>query len=156
MKESKLFWKEYINLYCIEKGQTGLTIPNIVGSVRLNTNFTEYTINDLLTEIIEDDSEILISFCNNIDELVLGKFKNWNAPKNYYQNIDSIYFSKKDFLKPISELNHLILELEYRYNDKIQNKTYSKDEKTNLWIKTSEEDQQNYLLVKEKLEINEN
>lgn len=156
MTESKLFWKEYIDIYCVDKGQTGLTIPNLVGSVRLNTNFTEYTIKDLLTEIIEEEFEILISFCNDINEYVIGKFKNWNSPKNYFQNIDSIYFSKNQFKMSISELNHLILEFENLYNDKIENKTYSKDEKTNMWIKSTDEDQQNYLLVNEKLKTNEN
>lgn len=151
MKESKLFWKEYINIYCIEKGQTGLTIPNLVGSVRINTDFTEYTIKDLLTEIIEEEFEIKISYCNDIDEYVIGKFKNWNSPKNFYQNINSIYYSKNQFKKSINELNHLILEFEIHYNDKIKNKTYSKDEKNNTWIKTTEEDLQNYILVNEKL-----
>ena len=76
MNQTILFWKEYIELYCLDKGQTGLTIPNIIGSVRLNTDFKGYTINDFLNQVINENFEILISYCPDIDELVFGKFKN--------------------------------------------------------------------------------
>ncbi|MDO6517740.1 hypothetical protein [Zobellia uliginosa] len=153
MNQSTLFWKEYINLYCIEKGQTGLTISNIIGSVRLNTSLKEYSIEDFFTEIVNEKFEILISSCNDIDELVIGKFKNWNAPKTYYQNIDSIYFSKNDFQIVIKELNDLALELKKRYNNRIESGTYSKNGQTNKWVYLTEEDMQNHLIVNEKLTV---
>ncbi|WP_139855279.1 hypothetical protein [Aequorivita sinensis] len=151
MNQSTYFWKEYINLYCVEKGQTGLTISNIIGSVRLNTSLKEYSIEDFFAEIVKEKYEILISSCNDIDELVLGKFKNWNGLKTYYQNIGSIYFSKNDFQIEIKELNDLSLELKKRYNNRIESGTYSKIGGTNEWVHLTEEDKQNHLLVNEKL-----
>ncbi|WP_437370461.1 hypothetical protein [Maribacter litoralis] len=152
-KQSALFWIEYLNLYCIEKGQTGMTVSNIVGSVRLNTIFKKYSINDFLTEILIEDYELLISNCPDIEELVVGKFKNWNAPKKYFQSFGTIYFSKSDFQTKIMGLRDLTLELEKRYQIRIENKTYSKDEGSNSWIFLSDEDKQNHLLVNEKLGV---
>lgn len=150
MSQSILFWKEYIKLYCSDKEQTGLTIPNIIGSVKLNTSFKEYSIYDFLNEVVNENFEILISKCPDIDELVFGKFKNWNAPKNYFKNISSIYFTQSDSQTKITELKDLIKELESQYNNRIENKTYSREE--NSWIYLTSEDKQNHLIVKQRLE----
>ena len=149
MTQAILFWKEYIKLYCFDKEQTGLTIPNIIGSVRLNTDFKEYAINDFLNQVINENFEILISYCPDIDELVFGKFKNWDAPKNYYKNINSIYFSQTNFKQKINKLNDLSSELENKYKKRIKNETYSKE--GNSWIFLTLEDKHNHLEVKQRI-----
>lgn len=153
MNKRKLFWIEYIELYCIENGLTGLTIPNIIGSVRLNTSFKDYSINDFLTEVINEEYEIIISNCTDLDEIVIGKFKGWNAPKSYYENIGSIYYSKNDFKIENFEFKDLVDVLEFRYNSKINNEKYSKDLKSNSWLNLTLEDKQNHMKVIEKLRI---
>jgi|SRR5690554_383357 len=150
MNQTTAFWQEYINLYCLDKGQTGLTIPNIIGSVRLNTTFRNYSIMDFLNEVLNENFEILISKCSEIDELVFGKFKNWDAPKNYYKNINSIHFSQSHFQAEIKELRDLAIELESQYNNRIVNRTYSKDE--GIWINLTLEDEKNHLIVRQRLE----
>ncbi|WP_143156793.1 hypothetical protein [Aequorivita viscosa] len=133
----------------MEKEQTGLSIPNIVGSVRLNSSSKNYSISDFLTDVANENFEILISECPDINELVFGKFKNWDAPKNYYQHINSIYFSKSNFRNEILDLKSLAKELENQYYLRIENQTYSKE--NGSWVYLTLEDEQNHFTVNQRL-----
>lgn len=140
MKESIVFWKEYLKQYCSIEGYTGLTIPNIIGSIRINTSHENYSIGDFLNEVTNENFEMLISFCTDEDELVFGNFKPWNFYRNGYDKIGSIYFEENDFLLPVQPLGQLKNRLEEMYKCRIEKGTFSKVNNSNKWIYLTDED----------------
>jgi hypothetical protein len=140
MKESIVFWKEYLKQYSSTEGFTGLTIPNIIGSVRINTSYESYSIGDFLDEVLNENFEILISFCTDEDELVFGYFKPWNFYKKGYDKIGSIHFNKSDFSLPVNTLGQLKNQLEKKYKCRINLGTFSKVNNSNKWIYLTDED----------------
>lgn len=147
MNQSITFWKEYLNQYCIVEGFTGLTIPNIVGSVRANTFLKTYSINEFLDELITERFEVLISYCTDIEELVFGNFKPWSPYRDCYERIGSIYFDSKDFQVSVENLSDLKVQLLVKYGLRIKNKTFSKIYQTDNWVYLTDEDKQRHSLI---------
>lgn len=153
MNQSIRFWTEYLNQYCMVEGLTGLTVPNIVGSVRVNTSLKTYSINEFLDELVNEKFEVLITYCPDMEELVFGNFKPWNAYRDYYECLGSIYFDSKDFQALVSNLNDLKAQLISRYGNRIKNETYSKVYQTDKWVYLTDEDNYRHSVVNNNLKF---
>ncbi|WP_100616370.1 hypothetical protein [Confluentibacter citreus] len=138
MIESAEFIKNLIYSWCIEEDRYGLTLPNIIGAVRLMTEKENYSIIDFFNELPNVEIDIKISSCGDLEEFVFGTFKREDAPKNYYKQINSIYFSTSEIdVNNYEELISLFIE---NYSDKIDNGFYSKNYYTKEWSDLTEED----------------
>lgn len=138
MIESSVYIKKLIYSWCIRDDNYGLTLPNIIGAVRLNTNNTNYTIERFFQNLPKVDLHIKISFCPDLEEYVFGTFKREDAPQNYYNEINSIFYSKNEL--NINSFAELISFFENEYKDKIEDGKYSKDYYTKKWSGLSKKD----------------
>ncbi len=127
-----------IYTWCIEDGNYGLTMPNIIGAIRTYTSKKNYSIDDFFNELPKVNVEIKVSFCNDLDEFVFGTFKKEDAPKKYYNEINSISFSKNEI--DINNYDELIVVFKERYSDKINNELYSKNYYSKKWSGLSDDD----------------
>ncbi|MDC9723806.1 MAG: hypothetical protein PSN34_13675, partial [Urechidicola sp.] len=93
MTETQKYWEKLIQVWCIEDDKYGLTIPFIIGAIRENTSKSNYNISEFFNDILISENEILIKHCGDLGELVIGVFKREDAPKKYYQKINSVYYS---------------------------------------------------------------
>jgi len=138
MIESTKFIKNLIYSWCITNDRYGLTLPNIIGAVRLKTENKNYSITDFFNELPNVEIDIKISSCGDLEEFVIGTFKREDAPKKYYNEINSIYYSTSEIqINSYEELTSIFRE---KYSDKVDNGLYSKDYYTKEWNDLNEED----------------
>tara|TARA_R110001583_G_scaffold195383_2_gene372463 strand:+ start:718 stop:1161 length:444 start_codon:yes stop_codon:yes gene_type:complete len=138
MIESTKFIKNLIYSWCITNDRYGLTLPNIIGAVRLKTENKSYSITDFFNELPNVEIDIKISSCGDLEEFVIGTFKREDAPKKYYNEINSIYYSTSEIeVNSYEELTSIFIE---KYSDKVDNGLYSKDYYTKEWNDLNEED----------------
>ena len=140
MNENPQFWNKLIDYWCIEEEHNGLTIPNIIGAVKLNTEKIDFNIEMFFDEISQSKEVLKIRFCGDLDEFVIGRFKKTDAPKHYYENQNTLYYNKRDFETEISSYDDLKNYFNNLYRDKIKNELYSKDYYTKEWVKITDED----------------
>ncbi|RAJ17352.1 hypothetical protein LX77_03898 [Gelidibacter algens] len=138
MIESTKFIKNLIYSWCIKEDRYGLTLPNIIGAVRLKTEKKNYSITDFFNELPNVEIDIKISSCGDLEEYVIGTFKSEDAPKNYYNQINSIYYSTSEI--DVKNYEELISLFRKKYSDKIDSGLYSKDYYTKEWSDLNEED----------------
>lgn len=138
MIESSVYIKKLIFNWCIRDDNYGLTLPNIIGAVRLNTNDINYTIERFFQNLPQVDLDIKISFCPDLEEYVFGTFKREDAPKNYYNEVNSIFYSKNEL--NINSFAELISFFENEYKDKIEDGKYSKNYYTKKWSGLTKKD----------------
>ena len=129
--ETVNFIEKLIYAWCIKEDQYGLTLPNIIGAIRATTIKKMYSINDFFEELPEVDLDIKISFCGELEEFVFGTFKREDAPKKYYAEINSIFYTKREL--EIQSYKDLIDFFEEKYSDKIENELYSKNYYSKEW-----------------------
>lgn len=136
------FWQKLIENWCDKLGRYGLTIPYIVGAYRLF--IPNFRVKDLIEEINSNKVErkVILSFCDDLDELILGYHKNNYPPINQLKSMGSLLILN-DELEKINDLSELIIELEEKFNDKIMNKQFSKDIENHNWsdFNTTEENE---------------
>lgn len=138
MIESNTFIKNLIYSWCIKEDRYGLTLPNIIGAVRLKTENKNYSISDFFNELPDVEIDIKISSCGDLEEFVIGTFKREDGPKKYYNQINSIYYSTNEI--EVNNYEELISFFKEKYSDKIDNGLYSKDYYTKEWSDLKEED----------------
>ena len=110
----------------------------MIGFLRLKTDNYDYSIDDFFKELPEVKIDIKISFCGDLDEYVFGTFKEEDAPKDYYYQVNSIFLSKNEI--NIISYNELTLFFKDKYLNKIKNKLYSKNYYSKIWSDLTEED----------------
>lgn len=127
---SKLITSLIYNWCCI-KDRYGLTLPYLIGAIRLKSKNDEYSIENFFNELPLTEIDVLISFCSDIDEIVIGTFKNNNAPKKFYDKINSIYMIKKELnIETYHQLKNLFIK---KYSGKVLNNNYSKNYYNGEW-----------------------
>jgi len=136
--ESSKYIKNLIYNWCIEEDRYGLTLPNIIGAVRLKTNYENYSIKEFFNELPEVQLDIKISSCGDLEELVFGTFKREDAPKHYYNKINSIYYSKNEI--EVNNYEELISLFNAQYSDIIDQGFYSKNYYTKEWNNFNDEE----------------
>lgn len=140
MTETQKYWDKLIQVWCIEDDKYGLTIPFIIGAIRENTSKTNYNISDFFNDVLISEYEIIIKNCGDLEELVIGIFKREDAPKEYYQNINSVFYSDTNFKNKLSSYQNLIEYFEENYSEKISKSLFSKDYYTHKWSGMTKED----------------
>jgi len=138
MIESSEYIKKLIYHWCIKEDRYGLTLPNIIGAIRLKSQDKSYSIDDFFNELPDVDIDIKISSCGDLEEYVFGTFKREDAPKKYYNQVNSIYYSKSQI--DINDYDELISFFKENYSDKIDNGLYSKNYYTKKWSDLDKED----------------
>ena len=134
------FWQKLIENWCDKLGRYGLTLPYIIGAYRLFT--PNFTIKELIEEINNSNSErkVILSFCDDLNKLILGYHKNNYPPINQLKSMGSILIWNDD-LEKIDKLSELIIELEEKFDEKIINKQFSKDIENHIWKDFDESEQ---------------
>ncbi len=138
MIESSEYIKKLIHHWCIKEDRYGLTLPNIIGAIRLISQDKSYSFDDFFNELPDVDIDIKISFCGDLEEYVFGTFKREDATKKYYNQVNSIYYSKNQI--DINNYDELISFFKENYSDKIDNGLYSKNYYTKKWSDLDKED----------------
>ncbi|WP_158618336.1 hypothetical protein [Flavobacterium bomense] len=147
MKQNK-YWEILLKKHR-DKGKDGLTIPFIIGSQNyLPNNSYKQNISELIYDIVSSNLfEICIRFCMGTNTFIAEIRKERNVcyfPKinNNEQNKLSVgIYHKNDFGESIKELIENLIE---KFQNPIDNKTYSAEPNTNertaKWNKFSAED----------------
>ena len=124
--------------WCIRDDKYGLTLPNIIGAMQLENNKPNYTIETFFKDLPKVNLDIKISLCSDLEEFVFGTFKREDAPKKFYSETNTIFYSKNEI--KISSYEELINLFKKKYSDKIENGLYSKNYFTKKWSGLTEED----------------
>lgn len=124
-------WNKLVNNHCIKKGQYGLTIPYLVGAEQ-SFKRSNFSIDLLFDEIKICQQEIIISFCSDLNEYIIGTYK------KEYPNINDLKRFGFLFINdpvPDNFSNYLKLRafLTQKYDSRIKNHKYSIDYQTNEW-----------------------
>ena len=138
MIDNVTYINKLIYNWCIRDDRYGMTLPNIIGAIRFYNSNVDYTIESFFKDLPEVDLDIKISSCPDLDELVFGTFKREDAPKNYYNEVNLIYYSKHDM--KINSYEELISLFKNKYSEKIENGLYSKNYYSKKWSDLTEED----------------
>lgn len=138
MIKSSEYIKKLIYHWCINEDRYGLTLPYIIGAIRLKLQDESYSIADFFNELPDVDVDIKISSCEDLEEFVFGTFKREDAPKKYYSQVNSIYYSKNQI--DINTYDELISFFKENYSNKIDNGLYSKNYYTKEWSDLDKED----------------
>ena len=134
-------WYKLIKYWCNDLGRYGLTIPFLIGFVRLERKKPEITILSFLDEIqtTKVAKEILISYCDDLDEYVIG------LNKAEYPNIKSLpriggFVINSEILEKHANVTELMEYLSEIYLDKVKLSKYSKEYDTENWSGFTEND----------------
>lgn len=138
MIDSVTYINKLIYNWCIRDGRYGLTLPNIIGSIRYYNNNVDYSIESFFKDLPNVDLDIKISSCPDLDEFVFGTFKREDAPKNYYNEVNSIFYSENEL--NVNSYEDLISLFEEKYSNKTENGLYSKNYYTKEWTDLTKED----------------
>ena len=141
------FIEKLIYAWCIKEDQYGLTLPNIIGAIRTSTTKKEYSIDDFFDELPNIDLDVKISFCGDLEEFVIGTFKRQDAPKKYYAEINTIYYTEREL--EIQSYNDLIIFFEEKYSDKIEKGLYSKNYYSKEWNNFNEKEKEFFKEINE-------
>jgi hypothetical protein len=138
MIDNVLYIKKLIYNWCIRDDRYGMTLPNLIGAIKFYNNNEDYNIENFFRDLPEVDLDIKISSCPDLMEFVFGTFKSEDAPKNYYNKVNSIYYSKNEL--NIENYEELISFFKDKYSTKIENGLYSKNYYTKEWSDLTKED----------------
>ena len=138
MIDNVTYIKKLIYNWCIRDDRYGMTLPNLIGAIKFYNNCEDYNIEIFFKDLPEVDLDIKISYCPDLMEFVFGTFKREDAPKKYYNEVNSIYYSKNGL--NIENYEELISFFKDKYSTKIENGLYSKNYYTKEWSDLTKED----------------
>lgn len=121
---------EEIDRHCIELGRYGFTIPYLY-MIEKDAN-REKSILEIIIFLSEAPKSYLISYCNDLDEFIIGLPKTENAPIDMYENFGNLYYDE-DVLGKFESIFALADFLYSEYQTMIDNGTFSKNIKTKIW-----------------------
>lgn len=127
-----MYWYRLISHWCAQLGRYGLTLPYLIGAGHKLQKNTDLKVGELLKEICESNKKIVLSYCNDLDEFILG------LPKGEYGFIDNVqHFGSlyvfSDKLDDYKTLEALTLFFENTYEKNFSQNLYSKDYDTGSW-----------------------
>jgi hypothetical protein len=130
MNKSTPTWYKLIEHWCrqrIPKGY-GLTLPFIIG-VTNNPN-----ISHLLTEIkdSEQDENIILQWCGDLNEYVLSLDDNAHPIAEHLSGEKALLYND-DKIESFKSFDEITSFLEGKYSQRIQDKTFSKNKRTDKW-----------------------
>lgn len=114
-----------------EIGRDGFTIPFIIGSQKYATNNVNQNIPELLIDIINNSNqEIYLSYCMNINDLILGiRDDSKNRIKGFFPKFngqEQHTFYLTDFVRDLgANMEDIIENLTEKYSSQIEREEYS-------------------------------
>ncbi len=130
----KDIWRKMIIHLCDEKKEDryGFTIPFIVGLERYKNNRQNFLIQDIFLDLVNSNDFMIISYCDDLQEIIIGKHKRNYPNLNTLKRIDNLIINIEQ-LENLNTTAEILEILEKEYNLLIQKKLFSKNLKTNEW-----------------------
>ncbi len=132
MKTTEFIKKLIIN-WCEERGKYGITLPYMVGAIRLKTGNEKYSAEDFFNDIPNVELDVVISICNELGskyEYIIGTFTREYSEASCYKK-EPVYLNGNIESKEKSlidnDYQYLISFLTEKYSDKIEQEIYSKN-----------------------------
>lgn len=119
-----------------ENGRDGFSIPFLIGSQQYLTNNTNQEVSELLIDIINNSNqEIYLSYCMNINDLILGvRDDSKKRIKGFFPQFNGKEQNKfylTDFVKDLGDnVETIIVNLTEKYSEQINKKQYSINNRT--------------------------
>ena len=121
---------EEIEIHCNQNGRYGFTIPYLY-KIEKDLN-REKSIEEILRVFSNAANEYFISFCDDLDEYVIGLHKSEYAPSHMYEKFDNLYYDQ-DIIGKQASFDNLIELMVGKYQKLIDKETYSKNIETKIW-----------------------
>lgn len=120
-------------------GRYGLSFPFLVGAERLMTGREDFNISMLLEELKQSDSEYILSFCNDLDEYIVGVHKKEYPYVGQLERFGGLLINTNtlDELLSFEQLDNFINEL---YSSYVAENNFSKNVDSGQWQYFSVED----------------
>jgi fatty acid-binding protein DegV len=119
-----------IDIHCIENDRYGFTLPYLY-KIEKN-NGREKSISKILELLSKENKEYIISYCDDLNELIIGLHKREYPPIHMYDNFGNLYYDQ-DVIGEKKSFQELVNFMSEKYQSQIDNKTYSKNMKTKKW-----------------------
>ena len=116
--------------HCVVNDLYGFTIPYLY-KIEFDADRTK-SISEILDFFTKADEKYLISYCDELDEYIIGLPKRESAPINMYSNFGNLHYDQ-DSLQKFESINTLSEYLTQEYQIRIDKKTYSKNFETKKW-----------------------
>ncbi len=121
--------KEIDNL-CIVQDRYGFTIPYLYQIERDNKR--EKSIEQILKFLSEHGKPYIVTYCDDLQEFVIGLHKRECSPLEMYENFGRLYYDQ-DKVGIMESFEDLVQFMTNKYQIRIDNKTFSKNNDTNSW-----------------------
>ena len=123
-------WIELVSKFCDDvkgAGRYSFTIPFIVGLEKKKNNRIGFTIDDIFSDIKESKENLVLSKCDDLEEYIIGKHKREYPNLNYLKRMGSV-FIHSDELEELKSIEEVVTFMKDRYNDKIIESKFSKND----------------------------
>ncbi|NQU32418.1 MAG: hypothetical protein HQ521_04220 [Bacteroidetes bacterium] len=121
---------EEIDDLCIKQDRYGFTIPYLY-KIEKNNN-REKSINEILKFLSEQTKSYIITYCDDLEEFVIGLHKREYAPLHMYQSYGQLHYDQ-DKIIGMNSFEDLVSFMENRYQARIDQETFSKNPDTKNW-----------------------
>ncbi|MEC4054569.1 hypothetical protein VSP10_17510 [Myroides odoratimimus] len=122
---------EEIYKHCIVNDRYGYTLPYLYKLELVSGR--EKTIEEILLFLSNyNESKHIISYCNDLDEFIIGLHKREYAPIEMFESFGNLHYDQ-DVLGKFDNIHDLILFFKNKYDKLIKNKKYSKNIDSKIW-----------------------
>lgn len=83
---------EEIEIHCIENDRYGFTLPYLYEIEK--DSGREKSIKEILEFLSEENKEYIITYCDDLDEFVIGLPKREYSPIHMYKNFGNLYYDQ--------------------------------------------------------------
>ena len=119
-----------IHIYCVDNDRYGFTLPYLYKIER--DAGRKKPIDEILLFLSNAEKKYLISYCDDLEEYIVGLPKRESAPTHMYHNFGNLHYDQ-DSLGPFDSIEELSKYLTDEYQCYIDNKTFSKKIETLDW-----------------------
>lgn len=121
-----------IDFWCNIAGRYGLSFPFLVGAEQLMTGRDDYSINTLLEELKDSYQSYVISYCDDLDEYIVGLHRREYPNLLQLKKINGLAINN-DTLEGLDTLEELDAFLSNLYAGYIAEGNFSKNYDTQHW-----------------------
>ena len=119
-----------IDSLCLEQDRYGYTIPYLY-KIELD-NHQQKSIPEILEFLSKQSKSYIITYCKELKEYIIGLHKREYAPIHMYKNFGNLYYDQ-DSLGEFTSFDDLKAFMIDKYQIRIEQSTYSKNNETNNW-----------------------
>ena len=129
-----------LNDWCISKGRYGITVPYLIGYLKLYHD-KSYDLNHLCTFLTQNDQLIQLNWCEDLYEFIIGYKKAEDTPLNMLPKIGNLHFQTEKVSNHVKNESELLQWLIERYSDPVENENYSRNIDLEEWEPFSIDDE---------------